>query len=129
MAPQIPIDPPRKYEVNGEACKVYCLTQVVGVANDTVLLNASILPSTSHKFRVMGMFIQSAAAALAYVLFEDGTAADLFQALIPPNTNADALYLPIVDSGYFETSVNTSLTVDVATNNIYLNLFYIMYKP
>lgn len=119
------IDPVRVYEINGQVCPV--LSKYTGFApgaNQTV-----IAAVTGKRIRVMGLHATPSGAGNPSIILLNGSGGtQLFAAVMQANT-VGPLYLPIVDSGYFETSTTTGLFATTATANIDVNVFYVEYTP
>lgn len=126
MALQDPIDPTKKYQINGVASPIKSTYVTTGVANNVTLVSAV----TGKRIRVMGWILQSNGAGLSGVTLKDGSGgATLCTLNVTPNTNGANDKLPIVDSGYFETTAGTGLFCDVATTSCLATIFYIEYAP
>jgi hypothetical protein len=119
------IDPTKVFEINGEVCPVK--SKYVGFApgaNQT-----AIAAVTGKRLRVMGFFSTTSAAGnptLALLNGSGGTV--LFAATLQANT-VRPTELPLVESGYFETSTGVGLFATTTTANLDLTLFYVEYTP
>lgn len=122
----IVVDPIRKFEINGQVCTLRCAALVGTVAN-----NQTVVSSISGDIiRVMGLSAQTQnAAAGSFKLESSGGTALMAPIFAPPLTNGASYELPVIDSGYFETVVSEGLQVDIATQAVNLNVYYINYTP
>jgi hypothetical protein len=122
------VSPPKIYEVNGQVCKVKSkFVEIVAGAGSTTIITAI----TGQIIRVMGVLVSSAGAAGAgaFVLQDGSGGTSLLTTSTPDTTKLPGLLLPIVDSGYFETTVSVGLYGVAAAANQYANIFYITYAP
>lgn len=121
------IDPTRIYEINGEVCPLLStplLTLAVG--NNQAVVSAV----TAKKIRVMGWILSANAVATnPGVALKDGNAGTVLAGTILPAPEVKNDKLPIVDSGYFETTAGTGLYADITTATAKVQVFYIAYTP
>ena len=122
------IDPSRYYEVKGQVEPVR--TQPAQLALGS---NASVVAAvTGKRIRVLGFTAQGDGSA-GRIAFKDGSGGTrLFGPLnIPSSATPETYFLPVIDSGYFETSTGVGLFADVGAfgGAVNLNVFYIEYTP
>ena len=121
------IDPVRIYEVKGQVCLLQTVVFSYAVAN-----NQSIVAGVAGKIiRVMGYQCQTAGAAPGGFAMKNGSGGAFLLGpfTVPANTAGVVDRLPIVDSGYTETTAGTGLFIDVSTTAINFNIYYIVYTP
>jgi hypothetical protein len=123
------IFPAKLYEgLGGEKCTVR-----TAVFNLTAGSTTAVIPANpTKKIRVMGTFGTSdSGSAMGVVYFRNGTGgANLLDPVVYPlNTQPTTLILPIVDSGYCETDVNTALALQVFVSTVRGTVFFIEYTP
>lgn len=121
------IDPTRIFEVNGEVCQLKSTQVMPGAGVDIGVIACP----AGQRIRVMGWLIQSVGATAGSFKFKDGPGGTGLTSILfaPPSTNGDCFELPIVDSGYIETSTDELLYVDVAVAQLSMTIFYITYTP
>jgi len=119
------LNPLAFYETTKEACPV--LNKFVSLAvgaNQTV-----VAAVTGQRIRVMGILAQSNNAASGTLSLLDGSGGTaLFTYPLPTNAQP-AMFLPIANTGYMETTTSTGLFATVTTQAIIANVFYIVYTP
>lgn len=120
-------DPLRIFETPKGVSQLTAATLAAGVANNQTLVAAV----SGQRVRVMGWIAQSSTAAIGLFSLKDGNAGTvLMQPLAVPVITAGANdKLPIVESGYFETSTGVGLFTDVTTAAVNITIFYIAYTP
>jgi hypothetical protein len=120
------IDPTRVYEVGGNRELLKAAVVNFAAGNNQQVVAAV----TNKRIRVMGWFAQGIAAAVVTYRFKSnsgGTA--IIGDLRAPASTAGAIHqIPIVDSGYCETSTGQGLFADCG-NDIAMTVFYIEYTP
>lgn len=129
------IDPIRYFEVKGQVCPLLAVANAaIAVANNTQIIAA--IPavagvSAAKVIRVMGWSLQSTGAGFPSILFKSNSAGTALTApiFIPSNAAGLSDRLPIIDTGYFETSAGHGLFVDVTVATINSTIFYITYTP
>ena len=122
------IDPTKKYQTSngGDTLPVLCAYSTATVGANRQLVAAQ----TGKRIRLMGWILQANGAGLSGVTFKDGNGGSTLCLLnITPNTNGANDKLPIVDSGYFETTAGNGLYADIATTDLLATIFYIAYVP
>lgn len=119
-------DPTRIYEIRGEVCKLKTAAVSVAVGNNETVIAAI----TGRAIRVMGFTIQGD-GGVSKVTFKNGSGgAALFGPITAASsTTPDQFIVPIVASGYFETSSGTGLFADISTTAANINVFYLDYAP
>lgn len=106
--------------------RIKSLAQVVGVAANTQLVAAV----TGSRIRVFGWQLQGAGGVSVFTLKSNSGGTVIFPPTTIPTGAAGLIdRLPIVESGYMETSTGHGLFCDVATSNLNLSLFYMIYVP
>jgi hypothetical protein len=122
------ISPPKVYEVNGEVCPVRSSVVSSVIANNVVVVAAA----TGRRVRLMGLMgFANTAAGLSQILFKDGSGGAYITngILLDINTKPTlGLIMPIVDSGYCESSTGNALCVDILSASAAFTVFYIDYK-
>lgn len=125
MSDKLIIDPTKVFEINGEVCPVK--SKYIGLApgsNQTV-----ISAVTGKRLRILGFHsTPSGAGNPSLVLLNGSGGTQLFGSVLQANT-VGPLYLPVIESGYFETSTGVGLFATTATANLDLNVFYVEYTP
>lgn len=120
------VNPTKIFVINGQNCPILPAYSVIGIGTNMVAIAAI----TGKIIRLMGAFLQSNGAASGSISFKNGSAGTTYFNLnTPPSTNGDYFPMPIVESGYLETSAGVGLYSDVATTAQLANLFYIAYTP
>jgi len=124
------IFPAKLYEgIGGEVTKLLSAPVVVAGATNNQQVIAAV---TGKIIRVMGLIGWNDGAGVGRPVFKNGSGGTnlCYGIHVAPNTVQNEMPLPIVDSGYFETTAGTGLFCDVPTaNSIALNIFYIVYTP
>ena len=106
--------------------RILSLAQTVGVGNNTQLVAAV----AGYRIRVFGWQAQGAGGVSVFSLKSNSAGTIIFPPMTIPNGVAGLIdRLPIVESGYMETSTGHGLFCDIATTNMYLQLSYISYVP
>lgn len=106
--------------------RIKSLAQIVGVGANTQLVAAI----AGYRIRVFGWQLQGAGGVSVFTLKSNSAGTVIFPATTIPSGAAGLIdRLPIVESGYMETSTGHGLFCDVATSNLNLSLFYITYAP
>lgn len=119
------IDPTRKYQIAGQ---VYPLLSVY--FEPTVANNQQALANASgYKYRFMGGWAASAGAGVSVITFKDGTGGTNLLGMQPAGNAVGIDFLPIIESGYAETTTGNGLFADVSTTAARVTVFYIKYKP
>lgn len=119
------IDPVRIYEIQGEVRTVLSKNLELAVGTDIELVECV----SSERIRVMGWIAQSDAATVGtFQLKSETTGFIMAPVSAPPPTAGLSYNLPIVHSGYMETSTGDGLFADVVTGAVNLTLFYIIYR-
>jgi hypothetical protein len=120
------VDPTRIFEVNGQVCPLLTYSATVPVSTNTQLVAAV----TGKRIRVMGYALQTNDASLIGVIeFLDGSGGARKDAVYAPVRGQQREKLPIVDSGYFETTTATGLFANVSVASVFATVFYIVYTP
>lgn len=124
-----PISPPQYYSVNGQTCKLLpAVLSASAVANNTAVVSAI----TGKIIRFMG-FSGCAEHATSYgsIRFKDGSGGTFKTHTIPllPFPSTPQAGLPVIDPGYFETTVGVGLYCDIAGQPANATIFYIAYTP
>lgn len=111
------ISPPKIYEVNGEVCelKTKSFTALASTSNQSAVASVS-----GKKLRLMGFTAQTSGAANALIVFRDGSGGTAYDVVYAPQSTEPPYALPVIDAGYWSTTVSTGIFVDnsVATNAI-----------
>lgn len=106
--------------------RILSLAQTVGVGVNTQLVAAT----TGFRVRVFGWQAQGAGGVSVFSLKSNSGGTLIFPPMTIPTGVAGLIdRLPICESGYMETSTGHGLFCDVATSNLYLSLFYLIYAP
>lgn len=122
----ITVDPVRRFVVNGEVCKLKSVVFEAAVASNQQVIAAV----TGKRIRVMGYSAQSDTTTQGSFLLTDGSGGRyMFGPYFAPPTTAEPLQVPVIDSGYDETSTGVGLFVGVGTAAVNLNVYYIEYTP
>lgn len=122
-----PISPAKYYENNGVVCPLVTAAGIIAVGTNQQV----IVAVAGKRIRVMGWIAQGIGGITTYN-FKDGSGGGgLTAGLYAPNgaTAGDFSLVPVIDSGYFETSTGVGLFCDVAVAVTHLNVFYITYTP
>jgi len=119
----MPVSPPQYFEIKGQ---VYPLL----VKFDTVAAGGtskSIADASGYYIKIMGMVLQSNAAAAGSIDIYDDVAAgaNLWFSFTTPVNTLPAQYFPICDTGYFTSTINKGVTIGATTNNQKCTLFYL----
>lgn len=132
MANYITVDPRRIYQVNGQVCRITTVVvQKVGTGTGTVVSGVS-----GKVIRVMGFLLTGNGDELS-VSFSSSGGTFLSGAIqLPPLLSYTNVFLPITDSGYFETLTSEDLRITL-TNASGINpgsivsgtLFYLVLTP
>lgn len=123
------IDPTRIFEIKGQVYKLLVASDVALVGNNKIIVAAASGKIT----RVMGWLVSNATttSGVYFSLHSSGGAKIATGVVL--NANNAAGYAPgrqpITESGYGETVVGESLQMDIGTDNIYYNVYYITYTP
>lgn len=123
------IDPINLYEIKGVPCKITPAVVDLAVGN-----NQSIIAAVTGKVhRLMGLVLQgSLAATIPRIYLKSNSGGTLISGgyWAPSGiTNGGSFYLPIVDSGYGETTVGHGIFADVTVTSISGCLWYLSYTP
>jgi len=120
-------DPVRTIEIQGHVYPVLCTGIVAAPGADQTIIVAT--GTLIH--RVMGLTAQSVnAAAGSFNLKSNAAGTVKLYPIFPPlKTVAGPFVLPIVETGYFETTSGHALVCDIVTDNVTINVFYISYTP
>lgn len=119
------LNPLAFYETPKEVCPVQNVYVSLAVA-----VNQVVVPAVSGKrIRVMGMIAQTNNAAKGVLQFLDGAGGTILYSYYMPTFDQPLEKLPIVNSGYFETTTGNGLYATVLTNLMQANVFYITYTP
>lgn len=121
-----PVSPPQYFQVNRQTYKME-----TAAASHTVGTNRTqIAAVTGYIHRIMGWNLQAASStSFSGFIFKDGNVTTKHLGYAPPCTDGAFFTLDVIDSGYFETTVSTALTVDVTDAGLIANVYYISYKP
>lgn len=125
MALQDPIDPVKKYQINGVACPVRSAYLSAAVANNQSLVAAV----TGSRIRVMGLLVQSLNAGGSQIGLKDASGGSTLLYIAAPAITVGPTFIPIVDSGYVETTAGNGLFLDCSTHEANVTVFYITYQP
>lgn len=108
--------------------KVLCAQFATGsTAANQVVMTAI----TGMRIRIMGLCYQTSSGANGVIELLNGSGGPVLYGpyLAPPNTTGILEKLPIVDSGYFETSTGVGLYFTGGTAAVNMNVFYVVYTP
>lgn len=124
------VNPLKVYEINGIPCKVKSAQSSGTVGNDRTVVSAV----TGKIIRVMGFTITPTVTNVAlgntpYIALKDGSGGTGLILYGVANGLGGSQGLPIVDSGYCETTVGNGLFMDVGIAAVYYTVFYIEYTP
>lgn len=119
------IDPTRIFEINGQVCPLLNYPAAIAVGNNRQMVAAA----SGKRHRVMGWKAQGDTGVSSMALKSASGGTFLTTALTMPSNAAGSFdFLPIVACGYMETLTGEGLFVDVATNVLLINLWYVTYK-
>lgn len=126
------VDSIRKFSIKTSGTDQVCTLQTAlkfsAVANNVQIIAAI----TGQRIRVMGWNGQSDTAAVGRINFRSGTPAGTLLSRVhylPPNTAVAFFERPVIDSGYFETTVSQGLYMDVVTADVNVEVYYLAYIP
>lgn len=121
------IDPSRRFESRGRICPLSFFANTVGVGVNRLI--AAAVPD--QRIRCMGLAAQTQAAASGNLIFKSASGGTVIcpSFYTPVSTNGAFFFLPMTETGYFETNTNEGLYADCGTNDQSLLLFYITYAP
>lgn len=124
------VNPTKLYETPTETCKIQSLVFDVPVAANTLALNGV----TGTIIRVMGLIAQTQAGAGVIGSFRlksnsGGTVILNWRYCPSYSVAGEAVFYPITDSGYCETTVSHSLYAEGAVGIVSTTIFYIVYTP
>ena len=129
------VSPPKYFEVggsggSGQTCKLKSITSAGIVGNNRTVVAAI----TGKIIRVMGFIVcptvnNFALGNIPYITLKDGSGGTGLILYGVANGLGGSLGLPVVDSGYAETTVSTGLFMDIAIYDVYYTVFYIDYTP
>lgn len=125
MSDKLVIDPYRVYEINGQVCPVQSVYKGVTVATNQTVIAAI----TGKRIRVMGVYAVASGAGNPTVGLLDGSGGTVRWATTLPAYTVGPVFLPIVQSGYFETTVGVGLFANGTVANSDLTVFYVEYTP
>ena len=120
-------DPVRTIEIQGQR---YPILQV-GYNSGTATNHQLVAAVSGSIVRVMGLIAQSTGAVEGNFQFKSnsGGTVILHPIIAPLPTITSPFFMPIVETGYTETTVGHGLFLDVVTDTVNLNVFYISYVP
>lgn len=97
----------------------------------TASTNNTVVSAQSGKvIRVMGLVVHGSSATDGNIVIRSNNSTPLFFYLpFFKNTVTTPFILPVIDSGYEETAVGESLTIDAITAGCYYSIFYVIYTP
>jgi len=131
------VDPIRKYQIkpaNAASGQVYPLLSVTftltaATNNQTIL--AAITGPPARIIRVMGGVFQSDANVVGgYMSLKNGSGGTKkFGAIYPSLSSLPPFLLPVIDSGYFETTAGVGLFADAGPQVMLGTIFYVAYVP
>lgn len=117
------VSPIQIYEIKGQVYKLLSATVNAAGGNNNLVIAAA----SGFIHRIMGLSVaRSGAGGVGIVDFKSNNSARVQTLYLEAQKNT--ILFPIADSGYFETIVSESLTVDFG-GDTYLNVYYITYKP
>lgn len=119
------VDPVRIYQIDGQVYPLLNIGAAFAVGANKVVRNAS----AGQRYRVMGWYAQAVGAAVSTFYFKSNAAGISMAMTVPVITNGVIDKNPIIDSGYFETNTGEELRVDIATADLNLWVFYLLYTP
>jgi hypothetical protein len=121
------VDPIRKFEQRGEACKLTGVYLQTTVANNILVVTGV----TGKIIRIMGIQADSTAGTISGLTFKSASGGtNILHVVVPANSSATPnMLLPITDSGYTECNTGDGLYVDCVTTAANVTLFYIVYTP
>jgi hypothetical protein len=102
----------------------------VGIALATGNGRQVIAAVAGKRIRVMGWIAQSI-TAVGQHQFTDGSGGTALtdDHYSPLDTSGTKFDMPVIPSGYFETSTGNGLFADITTQNARLTVFYVLYTP
>jgi hypothetical protein len=117
------VSPIQYFEIKGQVYPLLSKTLNAAAGN-----NNEVIPASSGNIhRIMGLSTaRSGAGGVGIQDFKSNNAARVQTLYLESQKNT--ILFPITDSGYFETVVSESLTVDLGSDG-YINVYYITYKP
>lgn len=121
------VDPTRYFEIQGNVSEVLCSACEFGVA-----ANQQVVAAVTGKIiGLVGLLLQASTGAIGSVRFRSASGGGFISASkwAPPNTNGSSLFLPIGRTLYYKTNVGEGLFCDVGTAAIWMDVFYVIYKP
>jgi hypothetical protein len=123
------ISPPKVYEVNGQVTPVLSAPIQATVGSDRQIIAAI----SGKRIRFMGFMAcaEDATTNFASLKFKNGSGGTAFTHTIPcwAFPTSPQAGLPIVDSGYFETTAGVGLYADIGAVTVNMTVFYIAYTP
>ena len=124
------VNPIKVYEVNGVPCKIKAVTSAGIVGTNRTVVSAI----TGKIIRFMGFAVcptltNVALGNIPTISFKDGSGGRAFVLFGVPNGLDGSKGLPVIDSGYDETTVSTGLFADIGIADCYYTVFYIEYTP
>lgn len=92
--------------------------------------SVQVLPAvTGKKIRLMGYSAQTNSAANAQINIQDGSAGTVKEwTWIPQSTSNQAYHKPVIDAGYWSTTVSTGIYIG-STLEFLINIHYVEYVP
>jgi hypothetical protein len=122
----ITVDPVRYYQVGQEQCVLKSVMLIQVAATNATAIAAV----TGKRLRIMGFsFTANAAATNPGIVLKDGSGGTTKYAVTIPALTVGEHARPVIDAGYFETTVSTGLFLDVITSTANLFINYIEYTP
>jgi hypothetical protein len=120
------IDPARYFEIKGQVETLNSHYAQITVGSNYAV-KAGVV---GKKIRIMGLIAQGIGGVSAVVLKDGNGGNFLFGPFnIASSGTPDVLFLPVVHSGYFETSTGIGVFADCAGVAATINLFYVEYAP
>lgn len=120
------VDPIRLYQVGQELCTLQSVMLIQTATTNAIAIAAV----TGKKIRVMGFsFTANAAGTNPGIVLKDGSGGTTKYAVTIPALTVGEHARPVIDAGYFDTTVSTGLFFDVITSTANLFINYITYTP
>lgn len=117
------VSPPQYYEIKGQVYPL--LNKQGGVAAGATTKLLSDVPG--YYYIIMGMILQSNAAAAGILdIYDDTAAGTLWFSYTTPVNTLPPFYFPICDTGYFRSSASKGVTTGATTNNQKYTFFYLL---
>jgi hypothetical protein len=122
------IDPVRVFEIKGQVYQLYTAALAFTVANNQSVVAAI----TGKRIRVMGMsaFSDNGAGGGSTIALLDASGGTvLYRANVNTGLAQPPHQLPVINSGYFETTAGNGLFLNGTVAAGSINVFYIAYTP